>query len=219
MHSRIVHSIFNIEFYIRKFTIYITLNFETNHPPDWNLISFWKRGDGRLFLVRDKIYTDSSLNDKFHCSRGETVHKKPRKILTGIISAIDTLFLILERQRERQTDRQTEKERERERESRSRNLSRNLSLDREWSVKPIITFPSNYRPFNRKSTIRVDSAKIWPPLPDFLDIHIRSSFGTDRANRSRSSFAQIALINRITNSPSSSFLLILSFFFDRSGIR
>ena len=66
-----------------------------------------------MFLVRDKIYTDSSLNDKFHCSRGETVHKKPRKILTGIISAIDTLFLILERQRERQTDRQTEKERER----------------------------------------------------------------------------------------------------------
>lgn len=54
-----------------------------------------------MFLVRDKIYTDSSLNDKFHCSRGETVHKKPRKILTGIISAIDTLFFILERQRER----------------------------------------------------------------------------------------------------------------------
>ena len=144
------------------------------------------------------------------------MHKKPRKILTGIISAIDTLFLILERQRERQTDRQTEKERERERESRSRNLSRNLSLDREWSVKSIITFPSNYRPFNRKSTIRVDSAKIWPPLPDFLDIHIRSSFGTDRANRSRSSFAQIALINRITNEFSILFVSPHPFLFFRS---
>lgn len=137
------------------------------------------------------------------------MHKKPRKILTilgRMISAIDTLFFIL--------DQATERERERARLA----ICLAICLSNANDRLSRFTFPSNYRSFNRNPCRFLFDKDLAGPLPPPVSsIHIRSSFdGTDRANRSRSSFAQIERATgvnkrRILSSslPSSS---LLSFF-------